>query len=177
MRSLLRCSHGFQLLEDLPNCPLVVFVTAYDQFAIQAFEVQALDYLMKPVHPTRLASTLRLLRERLGNSKGQRFFISGRNGGKFLDLDDIYLIRAYDHYVRLYHPAGSDMLHQSLGKFSNRLSEDEFFRINRSEIIRVAAVQGLASLSRGRYALTLPGGETVTVSERQSVQWRRKFGK
>lgn len=168
--------NGFALLETLDDCPLVVFVTAYDQYAIQAFEVHALDYLMKPVSADRLAITLRVIRERLGKSPGQRLFLSDRNGGRFIQLDDIYLVRAYDHYVRLYHSAGNDMLHQALSKFISRLPADEFFRANRSEVIRTSVVQQVKSASRGRYTLVLPGGEAVTISERQSVLWRKQFG-
>lgn len=169
-------SNGFDLLEELHDCPLVVFVTAYDQYAIKAFEVHALDYLMKPVSAERLLATLRVVRQRLASSQGKRLFLADRNGGRFVQLDDIYLVRAYDHYVRLYHPAGSDMLRQPLSKFAARLPAEGFFRANRSELIKTSVVQAVKTLSRGRYALVLPGGETVTVSERQSVLWRKQFG-
>lgn len=67
------------------------------------------------------------------------------------------------------------MMHQALSKFVERLPAGEFFRANRSEVIRASVVQQVKSLSRGRYSLTLPGEETVTVSERQSVLWRKPF--
>ncbi len=167
--------NGFALLESLDDCPLVVFVTAYDQYAIRAFEVHALDYLMKPVTTERLKSTLQVVRKRLNKDRRQQLFIADRDGGKFIFLDDIFLVRAYDHYVRLYHDAGSNMLHQPLGKFISRLPEQEFFRANRSTVIRITSIGDIKVLSRGRYAMHLPGGEVVTVSERQSVAWRRRF--
>lgn len=169
-------TNGFELLSQLAYCPLVVFVTAYDQYAIQAFEVHALDYLLKPVRPDRLAATLRLIRERLGQPAGQRIFLPDRNGGIFLQLSELYLVRAYDHYVRLFHAGGSSMLHQSLGEFSLRLAEDVFFRANRSEYVKASAVQRIKRLSRNRYEFLLPGDLTVVVSERQSVVWRKRFG-
>lgn len=170
--------NGFELLANLKYCPLVVFVTAYDQFAIKAFEVHALDYLMKPVPVDRLRITLQHVRQRL-NARPQllgRLFVSDREGGKFLELNDLYLIRADDHYLRLYHSQGMELFHQSLSAFAERLPEQHFFRINRSEIIQIAAVKSIQNLSRGRYELSLPDQETVVVSEKRSVVWRRTFG-
>lgn len=169
-------ANGFDLLAQLDDCPLVVFVTAYDQFAIRAFEVNALDYLLKPVRPERLEKTLALIRERLPTERGSRFFISTKDGGKFVILKEVFLVRAYDHYVRIYHGNGSNMMHQSLKDFMMRLPAQDFFLANRSEVIRLDAVIEVGSLSRGRYQLTLPANEVVVVSERQSVVWRREFG-
>ncbi|WP_020569274.1 LytR/AlgR family response regulator transcription factor [Neolewinella persica] len=170
-------TNGFELLSQLNYCPLVVFVTAYDQYAIKAFEVHALDYLMKPVRSQRLAATLTLVRERLSvraTPLHQLFLPDKDGGGKFLSLENVHLIRTYDHYLRLYHSAGSDMIHQSLSAFAKKL-DTTFFQINRSEIVRLEAVQNIGKLSRGRYALTLPGGEVVTVSESRGRVWRKMF--
>lgn len=168
-------ANGFDLLAQLDDCPLVVFVTAYDQFAIRAFEVNALDYLLKPVRPKRLGKTLALIREQLPKAQGSRIFISTSDGGKFIKLQDIFLVRSYDHYVRIYHSTGSNMLHQSLKDFVKRLPAPDFFLANRSEVIRLEAVIEIGNLSRGRYELSLPADETVVVSERQSVVWRREI--
>jgi two-component system LytT family response regulator len=173
-------SNGFELLTQLNYCPLVVFVTAYDQYAIKAFEVHALDYLMKPVRTERLAATLALVRERLSARATplQQLLLPDKDGGgKFLSLEDVHLVRTYDHYLRLYHSSGSDMIHKSLTAFAQKLDPTAFFQINRSEIIRLAAVQSIGKLSRGRYALTLPGGEVVTVSERRGRVWRKQLDK
>ncbi len=167
-------TNGFELLGLLHYCPLVVFVTAYDQYAIKAFEVHALDYLMKPVPPERLVATLAQVRTRLGPGAdaSARVFLPDADGGKFLELKYVYLLRAYDHYLRLYHPGGTDMIHQSLANFRERLPTADYFQINRSEIVRIAAVERVDKLSRGRYALTLPGEMVVTVSERRSRELR-----
>jgi two-component system LytT family response regulator len=171
-------TNGFELLTQLNYCPLVVFVTAYDQYAIKAFEVHALDYLMKPVRPERLAATLDLVRERLSAQATpirQLFLPDKDGGGKFLSLEDVHLIRTYDHYLRLYHNSGSDMIHKGLTAFAQKLDATTFFQINRSEIVRLAAVKSIGKLSRGRYALTMPGGEVVTVSESRGRVWRKTF--
>ncbi|MEM9931132.1 MAG: LytTR family DNA-binding domain-containing protein [Bacteroidota bacterium] len=169
---------GFELLNQLNYCPFVVFVTAYDQYAIKAFEVHALDYLMKPVPAERLAATLQQVRARLGAGAEApgRIFIPARDGGKFLALGQVYLVRAYDHYLRLYHPAGTDLIHQRLSGFAQRLPSSAYFQINRSEIVRIDAVKNIRALSRGRYSLTLPGEEEVVVSEKRAVVWRRELG-
>ncbi|MEM9258335.1 MAG: LytTR family DNA-binding domain-containing protein [Bacteroidota bacterium] len=168
-------TNGFELLGQLHNCPPVIFVTAYDQYAIQAFEVHALDYLLKPVRPDRLKTSLERLKKERTTRIPQRIFIPNRSGGRFVKLEDIYLARAYDHYVRLYHPAGNDLLHQQIGRFAKCLPPDEYFQANRSEIIRLAAVNQVSKLSRGRYGLQLPNKELVIVSERRSIEWRRRF--
>lgn len=168
-------TNGFELLRQLHDCPPVVFVTAYDQYAIQAFEVHALDYLLKPVRLDRLRASLHRLQKQHATNPSQRIFLTNRSGGRFVKLADIYLMRAYDHYVRLYHSAGNDLLHQPLGRFAERLPASEYFRANRSEIVRLSAVSKVTKLSRGRYTLHLPGEESVVVSERRSIEWRKQF--
>lgn len=173
-------TNGFELLAKLDVCPPVVFVTAYDQYAIKAFEVHALDYLMKPVHPERLAATLALVRSRITahpTHLQQLFLPSKDGGGKFLALNDVHLVRAYDHYLRLYHSEGTELIHQSLSRFEARLDPGTFFRVNRSEIVQLASIQQTSSLSRGRYKLTLLAGEVITVSESRGRVWRRRFNK
>jgi len=96
---------GFELLKLLEAPPIVVFVTAYDEFAVQAFSVQAYDYLLKPVRPERLAATIARLQEQLAASPDERIFLPHANGGRFVALSEIVLVRAYDHYVRIYHHA------------------------------------------------------------------------
>jgi two-component system LytT family response regulator len=169
-------TNGFELLGQLDNPPPVVFVTAYDEFAVQAFAVQAFDYLLKPVRPQRLATTLNRLRAELIAPPSKRIFLPHANGGRFVALSDIALVRAYDHYVRLYHPDGSDLLRQSFTGFTAMLPRDAFFKANRSAFVRISAVAALKRLSRGRYLMTLGSGEQETVSEKQGVEWRRRFG-
>lgn len=167
-------ANGFDLLAKLEDCPPVVFVTAYDQYAVDAFAVRALDYLLKPVRPDRLADTLNLLRGRV-QLPAERIFVSNRNGGRFIDPVDVFLVRAYDHYVRLYHSGGSDLLPQAFGVFVAGLPAADYFRANRSEMIRLQAVEKVEKRSRGRLEVWLKGGERVVVSERRSIVWRRRF--
>jgi two-component system LytT family response regulator len=169
-------TNGFELLGQLDNPPPAVFVTAYDEFAVQAFAVQAFDYLLKPVRPQRLAITLDRLRANLITSAPARIFLPRSNGGRFVGLSDIILVRALHHYVRIYHPAGSDLLRQSFTDFISRLPQGAFFQANRSAYVRISSIGSLKRLSRGRYLLTLYSGEQETISEKQGVEWRRRLG-
>ncbi|MGB3546609.1 MAG: LytTR family DNA-binding domain-containing protein [Saprospiraceae bacterium] len=168
--------NGFELLSQLAHCPPVVFVTAYDEFALRAFGVHALDYLLKPVTPARLADCIRAIRNRqtAAAAPGRQLFIPSDYGGHYLPLAEVFLIRAYGHYLRFYHQSGSDLLYQTLEQMVAGLPGEEFFRANRSAIFRVSAVTGRQRLSRGRYLFQLPGGQQVTVSERQAVLWRQR---
>jgi len=168
-------ANGFELLNQLKDPPLIVFVTAYDQFAVRAFSVRAADYLLKPVRIDRMRQCLSALRERIDNSstESDRLFLPNRNGGHFISLTDIHLVRAYDHYLRIYHPGGNDMLRETLLSFETSLPKDQFFRANRSEIIRLSSVVSVEKRSRGRYALLLPGEEQVVVSEARARVLRK----
>lgn len=166
---------GFELLRQLEAPPTVVFVTAYDEFAVEAFSVQAFDYLLKPVRPERLAATLARLQEQFSSSTDERIFLPHANGGRFVALADIHLVRAYDHYVRIYHTEGSDLLREAFSAFITRLPAEAFFRANRSAYIRISSIKRLEKLSRGRYLLALSNGEEEIISEKQGVIWRRRL--
>lgn len=170
-------TNGFELLAQLDNPPQVVFATAYDQYAIQAFEVRALDYLLKPINPSRLQTSLATIRQRMKRSPRylERLFVPLEQGGFFLELDKVYLIRAYGHYLRMYTASNSCMVHRSLKSMTEQLDPNSFFQINRSEIVRLNAIQHTTKISRGRYQLEL-GQEQVVVSEARSVIWRKRFG-
>ncbi len=168
--------NGFELLSQLAHCPPVVFVTAYDEFALRAFGVHALDYLLKPVSPARLADCITAIRARPTETAagGRQLFIPSDYGGHYLPLSRVFLIRAYGHYLRLYHQNGSDLIYQTLEQMEDSLPPEEFFRANRSDIFRPAAVTGRQRLSRGRYLFQLTAGQQVTVSERQAIAWRQR---
>lgn len=169
-------ANGFDLLAKIPHPPLVVFVTAYTDFAVRAFSVQATDYILKPVSPARMQQCIDLLQTRLKATSEQEesLFLTDREGGRFVPLSAIFLLRAYDHYVRIYHDKGNHMLREKLSVLENRLPKTIFFRANRSEIIRLESITTVEKRSRGRYALTLPGGEEVTVSEKRAIVLRRQ---
>ena len=169
-------SNGFELLAQLDNPPQVVFATAYDQYAIRAFEVKALDYLLKPIRLERLGACLETVTLRLSSHKPylERLFISSPQGGYFLGMDQVQLIRSYGHYLRFYHGTETSLVHRSLKSIADQLDPSQFFQINRSEIIKVNAVESTDRISRGRYQIQL-ANEQLIVSEARAVIWRKRF--
>ena len=166
---------GFAFLDGLENPPPIVFVTAHDNFAVRAFSVRAVDYLLKPVAPERLAETLKLLRERtFGKTKpGEVIEVETHCGLKLLDLALVDLLRSYDHYVRLYHRDGTYLVRRPLRDIEPTLpGPSNFFRCNRSEIVRRSAIVRSETQSRSRYLFILANGETIKVSEARSRVWR-----
>ena len=167
---------GLSLFDFLPDPPLVVIVSAYDAFAVRAFRVDAVDYLLKPVTSDRLTIALERIRKLVsGPPPSESIYIEDKHGARFVEPDQIYLVQAYDHYVRLYHAEGTSLLRLSLRDMEKRLPPGQFFRCSRSAIVKVDAVQSLARISRGRYALKV-GDEEVIMSEARAVKWRQRFG-
>ncbi len=169
--------NGFDLLSELENCPIVVFVTAYHQYAIQAFEVRAFDYLLKPVNSERFKATVASIQQKLLHDPPvlKRLFIKQGDAGFFLDLADVFLIRAYGHYIRIYYNNSTCIIHRSLSAFTAQLDKNQFMRINRSEVVQLAKVITSCTISRSRYALSLPTGIKVEVSESRSQELRKRF--
>jgi two-component system LytT family response regulator len=138
--------NGFELLENLDEVPEVIFVTAYDDYAIKAFEVNALDYILKPINPDRLKDALlkmdRKLKEDNKNVQDKigldkKIFIKDGENCYFVPIKDIFLIESEGNYVKVYFENKKPLLHKSLTYMDNRLPEDVFFRANRQYIINL----------------------------------------
>ena len=173
---------GFDLLESLDNVPEVVFVTAYNQYALQAFEVNALDYLMKPIREERFAKAIEKVRNTImqkttlnnGESKDRKIFIKDGEKRFFIQLDDIYLIESLENYTRLYFQGKKAMQRRSLRQWEEILDENIFFRINRTEIINIHYVHEVNRTIGGSLEVKLKTGELLKVSNRQSVKFKNK---
>lgn len=167
--------------------PLVVFMTAYSEHAIEAFEVHALDYLLKPLDDARLAQAVEraasMLRQRQReaygaavrgyvNADGAQFLetISVRSVGRIeqVRVGDILRIESAGNYVEL-HLAGRTVLHRMpLGRLEGLLAPGEFLRVHRGTIVRRSQIAGMETRGDGSYWLSLRNGETVAVSERHA---------
>lgn len=161
---------GLELLESMDHLPEIVFVTAYDQYALDAFEWGALDYLVKPVRWERFQKTVERLRERLAASSKHpptRFFI--REGDKyfFVDHKDISLVESVGNYVRLYIKDQKHYLKRSLNQMETVLDPDLFFRINRTEIINLTEITHAKKTEKGRLTITLQNGQQLELSARR----------
>jgi two-component system LytT family response regulator len=173
---------GFDLLQRLENVPLVIFTTAYDEYAVKAFEVNALDYLLKPIRPERLAQTLGKTRAAWQASKRSagtppasaigRVFI--RDGEKcwLIEPSEIALLEAEGNYTRVVFGANRPLLARPLHSLETRLAGGPFFRASRSHIFNLKMVESVETDVDGSYIVVLRGGRRVAVSRRQSRRLR-----
>jgi len=167
---------------EMPALPLVIFVTAYDQYAVEAFGACALDYLLKPIDPERFDATLARVRERVGGEmapdlrglsadigrRGRRPRLVIREGGnlKIVPVAEIEWVEAADNYVVLHTEGGRHLWRRSLSGVEEELAGCGFVRAHRSSLVRVEAVRELRSGERGDFVLVLASGVQVKGSRR-----------
>ena len=163
---------GFDLLESLDQVPQVIFTTAYDQYAVKAFEVSALDYLMKPIREERFAKAIEQVRSKIVKPAADRIFVKDRQQYHFVSWDKVYLIESMDNYARLFFDGKKVFLKSSLNQLEEKLDTDVFFRINRAQIINMQFIQKIAVAINGGLKITLSTGDVLEVSERQSVRFK-----
>jgi len=175
---------GFQLLEELDSVPVVVFTTAYDEFALKAFEVNALDYLLKPIQAERLTETVAKITE-----KERSKAVAARNPDKKLGLNDQVFVKDGDrcwfvsltnvrmfesdgNYIKVYFDTNRPMIHKSLNALDEKLDERAFFRASRKHIINLSWVEGIEQWFNGGLMVKLKGGDKVEVSRRQAAKFK-----
>ena len=161
---------GFDLLERLDILPQVIFTTAYDQYALQAFEVSALDYLVKPVIPSRLAAALRKLRPATPPMQLDRVFVKESSRCWLVPVTDISLLESEGNYTRLCFAGVRPLIPRSLSALHARLDPATFFRAGRKHVINLRWVQQVEPGLSGNLLVTLRGGHTVEMSRRQSAR-------
>ncbi len=181
---------GFDLLASLGRgVPQVVFTTAYDRHALRAFEFGAIDYLVKPVEPERLALAIARLHSRVGVAREtppavppprllpeEKVFVRHEDQCWFVPLAAIRGFESDGDSVRVWLADGTPLLHRSLAQLEERLPEDLFFRANRSQLINLRNVERVEPWFSGCLKATLTGGRTVELSRRQSQFFRDKRG-
>lgn len=175
-------NNGFELLEEISGVPEIVFVTAYDEYAIRAFEINALDYLLKPVQASRLAETVKkiLNKEQLEKTeeKEQTHVLSDddqvfvKDGEKcwFVKLTDIRLFESEGNYVRVYFDKNRPLILRSLNNLDERLNNRTFFRASRKHIINLKWVDSIENWFNGGLMVKLRNGEQVEISRRQAAK-------
>lgn len=172
---------GFDLLEELTTVPEVVFTTAYDQYAVKAFELNALDYLVKPLREERFAKTIEKVKQELLEkakvtstvlSMHRKIFIKDGESCHFIPLTEIHFIESLDNYARLYFGDQKAMLKRSLNLLEKKLDPTVFFRANRSQIINTQYIKEIHPYFNNRLQITLISGEKIEVSSRQSVKFK-----
>jgi two-component system, LytTR family, response regulator len=172
---------GFDLLERLDDMPQVIFTTAYDQYAIQAFEVSALDYLLKPIAPARLAAALAKVRPRadpaVTDSRAalrplERVFVRDGDRCWIVGVPEIFLLESEGNYTRVCFGAERPLIRRSLNVMEEQLDPALFFRANRQQIVNLKWIDKLDLSVAGGLIVTLRGGRTVEMSRRQSIRLR-----
>ncbi|MDN3584460.1 LytR/AlgR family response regulator transcription factor [Mucilaginibacter flavus] len=168
---------GFDLLETIAHVPEVIFITAYDQYAVKAFEANALDYLVKPVREERFAKTIAKVRYKLNiGAADKQLFVKDGDKCQFIKLSELYLIESMDNYARLYFNNQKTYLKRSLNQLEEKLDAAMFFRINRAQIINTNFIKQISPLPGGKLSISLKTGELLEVSERQSVKFKTLNG-
>ncbi len=178
---------GFSLLEKLePPLPLVIFTTAYDEFAVKAFEFSAIDYLLKPIDPNRLVAALEKIRPReaTGVAAGvathrltaeDKVFVREGDRCWFVPVKNIRLLESEGNYTRLHFDDQQPQLFRSLTAMEERLDSRNFFRANRKQLINLAWVEGIEPWFSGGLLVKLKGGMKVELSRRQAQDFRERM--
>lgn len=163
----------FDLLQRLDDVPQVIFTTAYDEYALKAFEVSALDYLVKPVSPDRLAAAVSKLKPRAAQSRLERVFVKDGERCWLVQVKDIFLLESEGNYTRLYFAGERPLILRSLAALHERLDPAAFFRAGRRHVINLQWVERVDPGINGNLAIVLRGGATVEMSRRQSARFRQ----
>jgi two-component system LytT family response regulator len=185
---------GFALLDLVgpETVPAVVFVTAYDRYAVQAFEVQALDYLLKPYTDARFAAALarakaRVLRQRQSRPVQAgtgappqpryrtRFLVPGRDKSVVVEAGEIDCVQAADYYVVLQCGGVSHLLRESMDEMERQLDPEQFVRVHRGAIVNLARVREVHPLFRGGCELRLADGTVLKLSRDRRAEFEARF--
>jgi two-component system, LytTR family, response regulator len=172
---------GFDLLTQLDRVPRIVFTTAYDQYAVKAFDVNALDYLLKPIEPERLASAIEKIRKSAARQTSsidaaplEQIFIKDGPRCWFVPLREVSLFTSEGNYVRLHWGKERPLLGRSLTSLEQKLDAKRFFRANRAQIVNLEFVQQVETGDGGRLHLQLKDGPEIEVSRRQASEFRER---
>ncbi|HOZ52383.1 MAG TPA: LytTR family transcriptional regulator DNA-binding domain-containing protein [Chitinophagaceae bacterium] len=172
---------GFDLLEVLDYAPKVIFTTAYNEFAIKAFEFNALDYLLKPIETKRLSEAILKLKKSIEqdtiaqkNHLGVNDQVFVKDGERcwFVKLGEVRLFESVGNYAKVFFGTNKPLILKSLNALEERLDNKVFFRANRKHIINLMMVQKIDSHFNGGLKVTLQGGEEIEVSRRQAVKFK-----
>ena len=177
---------GFDMLAELERAPHVIFTTAYDEYALKAFEVNALDYLLKPIEPKRLADAMQKLHvaetkenhvvpENFNQSiltEVDQVFVKDGERCWFVKLSDIRLFESVGNYAKVFFASNKPLILKSLNALEERLDPKTFFRANRKHIVNLRMIEKIEPYFNGGLLLELKGGEKIEVSRRQTVKFK-----
>lgn len=177
---------GFDMLAELEKAPHVVFTTAYDDYALKAFEVNALDYLMKPIEPRRMADAIQKVMFEISKEKAglngninrgpltdnDQVFVKDGERCWFVKLGEVRLFESVGNYARVFFGTNKPLILKSLNALEERLDDRIFFRANRKHIINLRWIEKIEPYFNGGLLVELKGGEKIEVSRRQTVKFK-----
>jgi two-component system LytT family response regulator len=173
---------GFDLLEDLIETPAIIFTTAYDEFAIKAFEVNALDYLLKPLQKDRLSEAINKAKRQIDELKSEKLktrlrpdekvFIRDGDRCWYVKLEDIRYIESAGNYAKIFFDKYQPLIHRTLNSLDERLSDQLFFRANRQQIINLNFLEKIEPFFNSGFLFYLKDGTKIEVSRRQAVKFK-----
>ena len=175
---------GFDMLSELDHAPYVIFVTAYDEYALKAFEVNALDYLMKPVESKRLADAIGKIKLKEEQedalnittrgilTEADQVFVKDGERCWFVKLSEVRMFESVGNYAKVFFGTNKPLVLKSLNALEEKLDEKVFFRANRKNIVNMRMVEKIEPYFNGGLLLELVGGEKVEVSRRQAVKFK-----
>ena len=175
---------GFELLEVMTEKPVIIFTTAYDQFAIKAFEMNAIDYLLKPFPKERLGAAVKKAVEKIGRKKDEesgspedliermpasssplnRIVVRKGNAINLITVDQLKYIEAQDDYVMIHHSSGKALKQQSMKYFEENLPPKDFVRVHRAFIVKVTEIKRIEPYGKDNHVAILNSGEKLPVS-------------
>jgi two-component system LytT family response regulator len=178
---------GFDLLLELEPSPQVIFTTAYNEYALKAFEVNALDYLLKPIEPKRLNDSIQKLaiqdeKSRITRSENilnnnilyehDQVFVKDGERCWFVTLSEIRLFESVGNYAKVHFSSNKPLILKSLNALEERLDAKVFFRANRKYIVNMRMIQKVEPYFNGGLMLEIKGGEKLEISRRQAVKFK-----
>jgi two-component system LytT family response regulator len=192
---------GFEVLQALEMkqlaAPFVIFVTAYDQYALRAFEAQALDYLLKPIDEKRFQKAVAVAKSRIATERGwrtaeqlvqvltkqgflrrqgARIAVKSKGSIVFVRLDEVQWIEAQGNYLRLHLADESYLLRETMNAFEAKLDPAHFIRIHRSTIVNIDCIKNLEPWSTGEYVVRMSSGKELTLTRSYRDNLRRLLG-
>lgn len=176
---------GLEFLERINFAPRTIFVTAYDEFAIKAFELNAFDYLLKPLDPERLEDLINRLEEEnktpesIGNidilKKGDKILVKDGEKVWFINIDEIRYFESDGNYVKVYFDKFHPLLLRSLNNLNDRIDPKLFFRANRKYLINLERIVKIDTWFNGGLHVELDCGTKIEISRRQAIKFKDMF--
>lgn len=174
--------NGFELLENLHYIPKVIFTTAYNEYALRSFEYNALDYLLKPIQPKRLAAAIEKLQHEIAQisptqkkeilSETDQVFVKEGEQCWFVRLQDIRLFKNEGNYSQVFFDKHSPLIPRSLQYLEQRLDPKVFFRANRQYILNLKYIDKIDVWFSGNLKIWLTTGEELEISRRQAIKFK-----